>query len=564
MISSCRLSRGRRYRKNESEVSMRKILLQTGPKRQFAKEGKSILVQTQLAMMLLLVTIVCLGLFESPATKAKAALSAEQYVCPPCACGSDDKVYDKPGFCPVCGMALILKGSQSAAPASETTPRARKKVAILIFDGVQIIDYTGPYEVFGQAGLQVFTVAITATPITTNMGMKVTPHYALDEAPAADVLLIPGGGVIATQQDPRVLKWIQERSKVAEYVISVCNGAYILAKTGLLDGLTATTTAGLIDGLATVAPKVHVVRDQRYVDNGKFITSAGLSSGIDGALYVVSKLFGKGQAQLTALGMEYDWKGDSKYARASLADRYISRVLGKGLRLPLPEGVQSRLLNTDGTAQNWEVEWQVVGEASPTDVLNLLNEKLVAGQWVEQKTANPGAVRRVWKFNDQEGVAWSGTADAQRAGSKIVTISLKIERTGAISARPAAVSEGQDKLVVRDAWIQEMPPSSRLTAAHMVIENLSAKETALIGAVANIAEAVELHRAEMNNGMMRMSKLDRIEVPIGRTDLTGEFHIMLIGLRAPLKEGDQVALTLQFENSVSKTVMVPVKKRPAE
>ena len=144
------------------------------------------------------------------------------------------------------------------------------------------------------------------------------------------------------------------------------------------------------------------------MDNGKFITTAGLSSGIDGALYVVSKLFGKGQAQLTALGMEYDWKGDSKYARASLADRYISKVLGKGLRLPLPEGVQSKLLNTDGTAQNWEVEWQVVGEASPADVLKLLNEKLVAGQWVEQKTANPGAVRRVWKFNDQEGVVWTG------------------------------------------------------------------------------------------------------------------------------------------------------------
>jgi copper(I)-binding protein/putative intracellular protease/amidase len=544
---------------------MRKIVLQTSAKRQFAREGKSILVQTQLALMLLLVAIVCVGLFESPATTAKAAMSAEQYVCPPCACGSDDKVYDKLGFCPVCGMALILKGSQAAPPTSETTPRARKKVAILIFDGVQIIDYTGPYEVFGQAGLQVFTVAITAAPITTNMGMKVTPHYALDEAPAAEVLLIPGGGVIATQQDPHVLKWIQERSKLAEYVISVCNGAYILAKTGLLDGLTATTTAGLIDGLATVAPKVHVVRDQRYVDNGKFITTAGLSSGIDGALYVVSKLFGKGQAQLTALGMEYDWKGDSKYARASLADRYISKVLGRGLRLPVPEGAQSRLLNTDGTAQNWEVEWQVVGEVSPADVLKLLNEKLVAGQWVEQKTANPGAVRRVWKFNDQEGVVWSGTADAQPAGSKIVTISLKVERTGAISAKPSAVSEGgADKLVVRDAWIQEMPPSSRLTAAHMVIENLSPKETALIGAVANIAEAVELHRAEMDNGMMRMSKLDRIKVPIGKTDLTGELHIMLIGLRAHLKEGDRVALTLQFENSVSKTVMVPVKKRPAE
>src|SRR5215467_5769144 len=107
--------------------------------------------------------------------------------------------------------------------------------------------------------------------------------------------------------------------------------AAILAKTGLLDGLTATTTAGLIDGLPTIAPKVKVVRDQRYVDNGKFITTAGLSSGIDGALYVVSKLFGKAQAQLTALRIEYDWKGDSKYARANRAYRYILSALGNRL-----------------------------------------------------------------------------------------------------------------------------------------------------------------------------------------------------------------------------------------
>src|SRR5258707_11319700 len=132
-------------------------------------------------------------------------------------------------------MALIIKGGVAATPA--TPSEAAKKVAILIFDGVQIIDYTGPYEVFGAAGLEVFTVATSAATITTNMGMKVTPHYTLDDAPAADVLLIPGGGVIPTQQDPRVLKWIQEKSKQAEYVMSVCNGAYILSKTGLLDGL---------------------------------------------------------------------------------------------------------------------------------------------------------------------------------------------------------------------------------------------------------------------------------------------------------------------------------------
>jgi copper(I)-binding protein/putative intracellular protease/amidase len=459
-------------------------------------------------------------------------------------------------------MTLMIKGSKVAAPAPPAQ-RALKKVAILIFDNVQIIDYTGPYEVFGAAGLQVFTVATSTAPITTAMGMKVTPHYALDDAPAAEVLLIPGGGIFATQQDPSVLKWIQERSKQAQYVMSVCNGAAILAKTGLLDGLTATTTAGLIDGLPAISPKIKVVRDRRYVDNGKFITTAGLSSGIDGAIYVVSKLFGKGWAQLVALGEEYDWKGDSNYARANLADRHIARVLGRGLALPAPQGATAELLSTEGTPQNWEVKWQVIGEASPADVLKTLNDKMVAGQWVEQQNARPGAVRRVWKFNDQDGGTWTGAADAQPGGSKIVTISLRVERGGAIAEKTAAAAEA-DKLLVRDAWIQEMPPSKRITAAHLVIENLTGKKNALIGASAGIAGAVELHRAEMDNGMMRMRKLDRIDLPVGKTDLTGEMHIMLIDLKAPLKEGDQVALTLEFQTGVNKTVMVPVKKRQAE
>lgn len=202
----------------------------------------------QLAMLVLL-TLVGLVQPVSPAVRTEEAISLEEYVCPPCGCGVDDKVYDKPGVCPVCSMTLVVKGSKAVdqlrrehdAVMAAAEQRAMKKVAILIFDNVQIIDYTGPYEVFGAAGLQVFTVATSTATITTSMGMKVTPRYSLDDAPAADVLLIPGGGIYATQQDPRVIKWIQERSKQAEYVMSVCNGAAILAKTGLLDGLTATT-----------------------------------------------------------------------------------------------------------------------------------------------------------------------------------------------------------------------------------------------------------------------------------------------------------------------------------
>src|SRR5215470_14954493 len=93
----------------------------------------------------------------------------EEYVCPPCGCGNDDKVYDKPGYCSVCGMQLVTKGSAAAQAATQGPPPKRKKAAILIFDGVQIIDYTGPYEVFGQAGLEVFTVAVKPETVTTSM-----------------------------------------------------------------------------------------------------------------------------------------------------------------------------------------------------------------------------------------------------------------------------------------------------------------------------------------------------------------------------------------------------------
>jgi copper(I)-binding protein/putative intracellular protease/amidase len=512
----------------------------------------------RLAMLLMLITVIFGGLPVSHGAMAILEESAAEYVCPPCGCGKDDQVHDKPGFCSVCGMPLIVKGSSAAAPPPAEPEQARKKAAILIFDGVQIIDYTGPYEVFGQAGLDVFTVAAKAQMITTSMGMKVTPHHTLADAPAADVLIIPGGNVSNSQQDPEVIKWIQERSKQAEYVLSVCNGAYILAKTGLLDGLTATTFYGLIDGLSAVAPKVKVVKDQRYVDNGKYITTAGISSGIDGSLYVVSKLFGKANAQMAALNMEYDWKPNSTYARASLADRQIQKVFGIGLRLGAPSGARSKVLSTEGTSRDWEVRWQIEGEATPAAVLKLLGDRLAAAQWVEQRSE---ASKRTWKFNDGDGGEWHGVAEIQPSGAKIAIVSLKIERTGTSAVKNSNAAE---KLLIRNAWIQEMPPSRNATAAYLIIENMSESASALLAARADIAGAVELHRAEMDNGMMRMRKLDRINLPVGQTEITGELHIMLIDVTKRLVAGDEVALTLQFENTISKTVVVPVKKRPTE
>jgi putative intracellular protease/amidase/DNA-directed RNA polymerase subunit RPC12/RpoP len=212
---------------------------------------------------------------EAPGNQATVA-SKKVYVCPPCGNDCDHLTFDKPGVCPHCGMTLIEKTAGMKQPADK-----HPTVAILLFDGVEIIDYSGPWEVFGAANFAVHTVAAGTGPIKTVFGQKVIPDYTLENSPHADILLIPGGGISKPLNDSRVIGWIQSRAKESRYVVSVCNGAFILAKAGLLDGLSATTTRGLIGRLAKTALQTKVVHDQRYVDNGKVITTGGLSAGID-------------------------------------------------------------------------------------------------------------------------------------------------------------------------------------------------------------------------------------------------------------------------------------------
>ncbi|MFI5120410.1 MAG: DJ-1/PfpI family protein [Thermoanaerobaculia bacterium] len=235
------------------------------------------------------------------------------WVCAPCGLPCDETVYDHPGTCPKCGMPLV--DQEAANREKEAAARAQKKVAILIFNGVEIIDYTGPWEIFGAAGFDVYTVAGTKEPVTTAMGMTVLPKYTFADAPQPDVLVVPGGGVKEAQGSAATLKWVTGATAGTTHTMSVCNGAFILASAGLLDGLTATTTSGNIAKLTAEYPKTKVVDDQRFVDNGKIITTAGLSAGIDGALHVVSRMLGPGTAQKVALVEEYDWRPGAAWKR---------------------------------------------------------------------------------------------------------------------------------------------------------------------------------------------------------------------------------------------------------
>lgn len=190
----------------------------------------------------------------------------------------------------------------------------QRTVAIYIHDDVEVLDFCGPFEVFGAASdndgqaFRVFTVAKTAAPISTNNGMKIIPNYDFSNCPILDILLIPGGRTGVILNDPDAMDWIKKQTDQIEYSLSVCTGALVYGKLGLLDGLSSTTHYSAYERLQEIAPKTTVRPGARYVDNGRIITSAGVSAGLDMALHVVSKLVSEESALATARYMEYEWR----------------------------------------------------------------------------------------------------------------------------------------------------------------------------------------------------------------------------------------------------------------
>lgn len=192
-----------------------------------------------------------------------------------------------------------------------------RKVAIFIFDEVEVLDFCGPFEVFAVTGARslekpfdVFTVAETATAITARNGLSVNPKFSFTGCPQADILVIPGGyGTRVLLQNQIVLDWIKEQAIKAELIMSVCTGSLLLGKAGLLDGLSATTHFNAMEELRRAAPNTEICPGQRIVDNGRILTSAGISAGIDLSFHIIARLLGREVALETARWMEYDyWK----------------------------------------------------------------------------------------------------------------------------------------------------------------------------------------------------------------------------------------------------------------
>src|SRR5215470_3557761 len=245
-----------------------------------------------------------------------------------------------------------------AARADESRPFAQRKVAIVLYDGVEILDFAGPTEVFTAAGngaFRVYTVAATHAQVLSQGVLKVQPDYSVEDAPTPDILVLPGGNSRAFTRSKAGMAWVKKVTAKNELSMSVCTGAFILAELGLLDGRPATTHWGAISGMRSAYPKVQVKTDVRFVDDGRIVTTAGVSAGIDGALHVVQRLLGDDVAWETARYMQYVWEPKKS---ASLPDaskeglralvfgdgeRAVSLLSAEAAKAPRDSQVLSRL-----------------------------------------------------------------------------------------------------------------------------------------------------------------------------------------------------------------------------
>lgn len=233
---------------------------------------------------------------------------------------------------------------------------ARRNVGILLFNQVEVLDFCGPFEVFSIARLDeqhrldeaspfaVKLIAQTREPIVTSGGMQVLPQHAFEDCPPLDLLVVPGGmGARTEMANETLLTFVKAQAERVELLASVCTGALILGKAGLLDGLPATTHWAALDLLRRTSPHTRVVEDAHVVEAGKLMTSAGISAGIDLALRIVARCHGEAVARAAARRMEYPYP-ESNGRRVPTGAKPSPRVVFQDLpwESPMP-GVRCKI-----------------------------------------------------------------------------------------------------------------------------------------------------------------------------------------------------------------------------
>jgi len=229
--------------------------------------------------------------------------------------------------------ALAAAALPSAFAQSGGAPRSphgyTRNVAVLVFEGVELLDFAGPVEVFSvtrgwDTPFQVYTVGVAKRPLRTHNVVTIVPDFTIADCPPPDVLVIPGGETEALDAWEPLGRFVIDRVPRVEVAFSVCNGAFCLADAGFLDGLEATTFSLMNGWLQQAAPKARVRRDVRWVDNGHIVMTAGVSAGIDGALHLVDRLLGRASATRAAGRMEYAWTDAPKEPEAAATDPIVA------------------------------------------------------------------------------------------------------------------------------------------------------------------------------------------------------------------------------------------------
>jgi transcriptional regulator GlxA family with amidase domain len=246
-------------------------------------------------------------------------------------------------FSSTASALVVFLGIATAVSGAEPAPRppkpATRNVAIVLYEGVELLDFAGPGEVFsaaanfgavgGQPAFRVYTVATAKAPLTSQGFLRIVPDFTIEDAPRPDLIIIPGGDSGVLTKDARFMAWAQKAFAGAEVSLSVCTGAFVLGKAGLLDGRSATTWFGAVENLRQAVPRATVQDGRRFIDQGQVVTTAGVSAGIDGALHVVARLLGKDVAEKTAQYMEYRWSPEPY-----LVGSYAPNKTGPGDKSP--------------------------------------------------------------------------------------------------------------------------------------------------------------------------------------------------------------------------------------
>jgi putative intracellular protease/amidase len=255
-----------------------------------------------------------------------------------------------------------------------------RNVAVLVFEGVELLDFAGPAETFSQAQdsqgndlYSVYLVSREGKMLKSQGFVQVTPNYSIKNAPKPDILVIPGGNVNETLTDTATKAWVKGVIESKSHVLSVCNGASVLGTMGYLDGRQIATHRANFEIIRAISPKIQIIDDAKLVYQGQFTTAAGISSGIDGALYTIAREHGLAIAKRAAIDMEYMyWPGLQASNLEDFTERDGDLVIQVGgpRELEREWGINSLLINLangDSLATSVERYRELYGKATGHD-----------------------------------------------------------------------------------------------------------------------------------------------------------------------------------------------------